>query len=143
MDCFKIVTKVLTVEELQSISDARLEDAQSLFNAGHYDAATYLCGYALELALKAKICDTLNWPGFPETISEFRNYHSFKTHDLRVLLHLSGAEGRISAEFGKDWNSVQGWNSERWYDRPGQNSSQAAEMILASTREIKRALWSR
>ena len=63
---------VLTIAELREISAARLEDAQALFDAGHYDGVVYLCGYAVELALKARICETLDWDGYPSTNREFR-----------------------------------------------------------------------
>ena len=133
---------MLTLPELRSISAARLEDAQALFDAGRYDAASYLCGYALELALKARICETLHWLDFPETGKDFESYRSFKTHNLNVLLHLSGVENEIFAEFERDWQTLKTWNSERWYDRPGQNEHASAETVLSSTREILRALWS-
>ena len=32
-----------------------------------YDAAVYLCGYAVEIALKVHLCRTLDWAEFPET----------------------------------------------------------------------------
>jgi hypothetical protein len=54
------------------------------------DVAAYLCGYSIEMALKARICQTIGWAGYPETGAEFREYGSFKTHKLDVLLHLSG-----------------------------------------------------
>jgi HEPN domain-containing protein len=60
-----------TITELRTLARARLKDAQTLFVAKRYDAATYLCGYAVELALKARICKTLKWTGFPETNKEF------------------------------------------------------------------------
>ena len=75
---------MLSVDELRSISGTRLEDAQTLFTAGRYDGVVYLCGYAVELALKARICETLNWDGYPSTNREFWDYQSFRTHDLKV-----------------------------------------------------------
>ncbi|MEN8215647.1 MAG: HEPN domain-containing protein [Pseudomonadota bacterium] len=60
-----------TITELITLARARLKDAQILFAAKRYDAATYLCGYAIELALKARICQTLGWTCFPETNKEF------------------------------------------------------------------------
>jgi len=60
-----------TKNELRTLARARLKDAQILFTAKRYDAATYLCGYAVELALKARICQTLGWTFFPETNKEF------------------------------------------------------------------------
>ncbi|HBL27338.1 MAG TPA: hypothetical protein DD490_10940 [Acidobacteria bacterium] len=61
---------------LRAISAARLEDARQLLAAGRFDGAVYLCGYAVELALKARICDTLGWSDFPETPKEFQPYQS-------------------------------------------------------------------
>ena len=133
---------MLTIAELREISAARLDDAQALFDAGRYDAASYLCGYSLELALKAKICETLNWADFPESGKEFDSYRSFKTHNLEVLLHLSGVEGRIFTELEQEWDTVQRWNSELWYARPGRHMEHSAAGILHSTQEILRALWS-
>lgn len=62
---------MLTRQELRRIAHARLRDAESLFRARRYDGATYLCGYALEVMLKARICATLHWNDFPETGGEF------------------------------------------------------------------------
>ena len=70
---------MLSVAELRSISAARLEEAQTLLEAGHYDGVVYLCGYAVELALKARICETLNWAGYPATTREFWGIQSLRT----------------------------------------------------------------
>jgi HEPN domain-containing protein len=47
------------------MAQARLEDAEALLQSGRYDSAVYLCGYAVELALKARICLNLNWNEYP------------------------------------------------------------------------------
>ena len=133
---------MLTVAELRSISAVRLEDAQALFNAGRYDASSCLCGYAIELALKARICETLNWAEFPESGKDFEDYRSFRTHNLNVLLFLSGIRNRVLADQEPEWESVMGWNSELWYARPGRHNEQTATGILQSTKEILRTLWS-
>jgi hypothetical protein len=83
---------MLTPVELRTIARERLQDAHILCSNGRYDGAGYICGYAVELALKARICETLNWLGFPQTAKEFTNYTSFKTHSFVVLLSLSGRE---------------------------------------------------
>ena len=49
----------LKTAELRKIAKARLKDAEALLAAHRYDGAIYLCGYAVELALKARICQTL------------------------------------------------------------------------------------
>lgn len=88
---------MLSLTELRNIAEARLGDAEILFAAGRLDGAFYLYGYAIELALKARICLTLGWSGYPSTNYEFQNYQSFRTHDLDVLLHLSGVESFVKS----------------------------------------------
>jgi len=61
-----------TRTELRTLARARLKEAQIMFAAKRYDVATYLCGYAIELALQeARICKTLGWANFPERNKEF------------------------------------------------------------------------
>ena len=72
------------------LANARLRDSEVLLNARRYDGAAYLCGYAVELRLKWRICKTLKWAGFPETSGEFEKCKSFRIHDLVQLLEFTG-----------------------------------------------------
>jgi len=110
---------MISVAELDNIARARIEDAQALLTAGRFDGATYLCGYAVEVALKARICRTLNWTEFPSTGSEFQAYRSFQTHDLDVLLRLSGQGPRIMQNHFPLWNAVARWTVESRYNAVG------------------------
>jgi len=103
---------MISVAELDDIARARIEDATALLTAGRFDGATYLCGYAVEVALKARICRTLNWTEFPGTGSEFQAYRSFQTHELDVLLRLSGQEARVKQNHFSLWNAVAVWKVE-------------------------------
>jgi len=47
---------VISRTDLQKMAQAKLEDAEALLQAKRYDSAVYICGYAIELALKARIC---------------------------------------------------------------------------------------
>ena len=69
---------MLTVSELSSIARARLKDASALVSKGRYDGAAYVCGYAVEIALKARIVKTLKWSGFPADGGEFKDLKSFQ-----------------------------------------------------------------
>lgn len=106
---------MIPVAELERIAQARLDDARALLQAGRYDGAMYLCGYAIEAALKARICRTLNWPDFPSTVGEFQHYRSFQTHDLDVLLHLSGQEDRIKRDHAAQWIILVVWEVDWRY----------------------------
>lgn len=124
---------VITVAELDVIGAARLEDAKALLTAGRFDGAAYLCGYAVEVSLKARICRVLNWPEFPGTGSEFQAYRSFQTHELDVLLRLSGQEARIRQHYFTPWSAVAVWKVETRYNVIGTaRQSDAAAMIQAA-----------
>jgi hypothetical protein len=124
---------VITIADLRSIADARIEDARVLLHNGRLDGAAYLCGYAVELALKARICSTLGWQGFPETRSEFENLASFKTHKLDVLLSLSGQEQAIKTKHLEEWSAVSNWDPEARYKTIGHTSREQAELMLVSS----------
>jgi HEPN domain-containing protein len=110
---------VISRTELRRIARSRLSDAEALYAAGRYDGAVYLTGYAVEVALKARICRTLKWSHFPSTGAEFQQYQSFRTHDLNVLLNLSGVRERIRANYSTEWSLVVVWNPEMRYRPTG------------------------
>jgi|SRR5262245_30288627 len=124
---------MISVAELDNIAAARLGDAKALLAAGRFDGATYLCGYAVEVSLKARICRVLNWPDFPSTGGEFQAYRSFQTHELDVLLRLSGQEARIKQNSFALWNTVAVWKAESRYNVVGTaQQADAAAMIEAA-----------
>lgn len=124
---------MISVAELDNIAAARLGDAKALLAAGRFDGATYLCGYAVEVSLKARICRVLNWPDFPSTGGEFQAYRSFQTHELDVLLRLSGQEARIKQNYFALWNAVAVWKAESRYNVVGTaQQADAAAMIEAA-----------
>jgi len=77
-----------TAIDLAATARARLKDATALLAQGQYDGAAYICGYAVEIAIKARIVKTLKWPGFPSDNKEFSGLQSFRSHDLELLLHM-------------------------------------------------------
>lgn len=126
--------------DLHKIARARLRDAEALYRARRYDGAVYLCGYAVEIALKARICKTLNWDGYPSTGGEFQHYQSFRTHNLRVLLRLSGIEARTKATTMVAWSEVVSWEPELRSKPIGSTTRQVAESMLTSARTLLRVL---
>ncbi|MGH7598843.1 MAG: HEPN domain-containing protein [bacterium] len=125
---------------MKKIARARLEDAEVLLQSGRYDSAVYLCGYAVELALKARICLNLNWNEYPASKAEFRKYQSFKTHELDVLLRLSGVEAIMKNKYLNAWSDVASWNPEIRYKLVGSTSSQEARAMIAATKFLLREL---
>lgn len=86
--------------------------------------------------MKARICQTLKWAGYPATNSEFGDYKSFKTHDLDVLLRLSGIEEKIKTTFLAEWSAVVQWNPESRYSPIGNAKPSDAALMLSSTRAL-------
>lgn len=125
---------MLVMAEIKRLASARLQDAKVLESAGRHDGAVYMCGYAIELALKLRICKTLKWTGFPETNNEFRNFQSLKVHDLDVLLRFSGIESRVKANYFAEWSVVSAWNPESRYKPIGSASLNDAQQMLESAK---------
>ena len=131
---------MLARQDLLKIARARLKDAEALVAAGQFDGAVYLCGYAVEIALKARICRQLKWGGFPQSNREFDGLQSFKTHDFKVLIKFTGIEERIRQSFLKEWTSVLDWAPEFRYAQIGSVTSQDAEDMIEAVRLLLGAI---
>lgn len=112
-----ILVAMLSKTDLKRIAKVRLDDAKALYEANRLDGATYLCGYVIEIALKHRVCRTLKWDTFPESAGDFKGLTSFKTHDLDLLLKLSGIESKVRERFLLEWSIVRTWNPELRYSR--------------------------
>src|SRR5579863_7686293 len=131
---------MISRRDLRTIARGRLRDAQVLLRAKRFDGAFYLCGYAVELALKARICHTLGWPGFPESSQDFKGLQSVKTHDLEVLLRFSGVEAQVKAKHLADWSVVLEWNPERRYQAIGQSTGQQVTDMVNCVKRLLEVL---
>jgi HEPN domain-containing protein len=110
----------------------RLKDAEALFAARSYDGCAYLCGYVVELALKAAICATLNVEEYPE--GNFRG--ALKTHIFEDLKLLAGMERAFSANASllANWSVASEWKPERRYEPEGTYDQRASLGILEAVR---------
>ena len=127
---------MLNRKELKRIARARFRDAKILLTEKRFDGAVYLCGYAIELGLKSRICKTLKWQEYPQTKSEFEKYRSFKTHDLDVLLHMSGIEANIKNNFLTEWSAVSQWSPMSRYQPIGKIKIKEARQMLTATNKL-------
>jgi hypothetical protein len=129
---------MISTKDLRVIARARLRDAQVLLHAKRFDGAFYLSGYAVELALKARICQTLRWQGFPDNAKEFKDMQSVKTHDLEILLRFSGVENRVKTKSLAEWSVVLKWNPEKRYQAIGPSApQQASDMVTCVQRLLE------
>ena len=129
--------------ELKKIALARIKDAECLFASNRYDGARYLSGYAVELALKARICRHLNWSEFLPPDLDDGLYRSLMTHKFGLLLSLTGLEQRLKRSvLWSDWNTAARWDPDLRYKMGSAGRLEAEEMIR-STKELVRFLCSR
>lgn len=129
-----------TREELKKLADLRLREAEALFEAEHYNGAAYLCGYAVELAFKARICKLLGVSTYPDT-GKYRAV--FATHNFGELLLLAGLKGKLPPNDGglfANWSLAVPWTPELRYQPEGTYSRQEALDILNAIRDPKDGL---
>jgi HEPN domain-containing protein len=85
----------------------RLVEAKALLDGGHHHGAYYLCGYAVECALKACLAKQAKRHVFPPRPNEVRDY--YWTHDLNKLLSRIGAPLTSTLKNDKNWAVVKDW----------------------------------
>ena len=68
--------------------------------------------------------------------AEFSDYRSFKTHDLDVLLHLSGIEDKVKATLLAEWSAIAQWSPESRYSLIGKATRSDACLMVTSTKVL-------
>jgi len=124
-----------TRNELKELAKLRLEEAETLFDAGLYDGAVYLSGYVIEFALKARICKLLDISEYP---SSGKLKSAYAVHDFDQLLLLSGLKEKINlapVELYANWSITIPWSPEMRYKPKGSVSKDEAEQILNAIRD--------
>ncbi len=122
--------------ELKSISLLRMKTVKILIEGKDWDSAAYMMGYALECAMKAVVCKTLNLVSYPENTRNNLTDNYFMTHKFDQLLTPSGMDDLFGSRGNKDvfrnWSEFtqeyQGdWPSMR-YDRSRQKQFTEAKV---------------
>ncbi len=131
-----------TKNELKELARLRLAEAEALFHAGFYDGAAYLCGYAVEFALKARICRLLDVNEYPPTSgsNSGKIKSAYTVHNFDQLLLLAGLEKHIMRypEVLKNWSLTTPWDPENRYKPKGTISQHQAKEMLDAVKD-KRA----
>jgi hypothetical protein len=83
---------------LQSLAETRRRDAELLLASARYSGAYYLCGYAVECALKAIVASQFVQDVIPSKKLVSDTY----THDLLKLVGLAGLKPHLDKELGTD-----------------------------------------
>ena len=104
--------------ELQAIAQAKLDDAEFLFQSERYSNAYYLFGYAVEIAIKSRIACLFR----SDTIPDKKFVNDTYSHDLNKLVGLAGLKSELdesrntSPEFDGHWSTVSDWEESSRYD---------------------------
>ena len=133
---------MISTADLRSTAREYLRAAKLLRTRRSYDAAVYLCGYAVEIALKARICRTLKWTtGFPETNAEFQEKGPLlKTHNLRMLLEYTTLRSLVDSRLLREWSEVIAWSPEQRYNPIGTKTITDIDSMIAATQKLLRIL---
>jgi HEPN domain-containing protein len=133
---------MIAINDLHQTAREYLRAAKLLRTRRSYDAATYLCGYAVEIALKARICRALKWnAGFPETSAEFQEKGSLlKTHTMKILLEYTTIQDQIRSAALLEWSVMLKWSPEQRYNPIGTKNADDADEIIAAAQKLLRLL---
>ncbi|MFA5945729.1 MAG: HEPN domain-containing protein [Patescibacteria group bacterium] len=131
---------MLKQDELLDLAKTRFAEARVLHENGKHDGAVYLCGYAIELALKWVILKDKLW-GFPDEPEEFKLYEEVKTHDLEKLLTIANRQQMQNDRvFSIPWGYIKNWRSEFRYRPIGMVKEVDSSQMLSSVDAIMKAL---
>jgi hypothetical protein len=126
--------------ELLELARARVSDAKLLYDNKRYDGAAYLSGYAVEFALKARICKQLRWPGYPSEDNEFRGRGNFRVHDFDSLLQFTGIATKITTNCTTEWSAMKVWSPDYRYRTIGSATQQDVQRMIASAKILMKKL---
>ncbi len=121
--------------DLQQLADDRVLDAGALLNTGRWSGAYYICGYAIECALKACIARQTNRHDFPDKAVAEQSY----THNLTRLLGLAGLKLQLQLDttpaanpaLGINWQLIKDWSERVRYEQ--KTEAQARRLYQAVT----------
>lgn len=134
---------MIPISDLRTTAKERLADAKVLYRAGRYDGAIYVCGYAVEMALKVRICRHLRWPDLPDEDKEWKGRTNIKTHDFDQLYMFAGMPQTFKVRYQNEWDALTSWSPELRYRTNLSASQLDADKIIKAATKITRILCGR
>ena len=122
---------------LQTLARLRIKEARILLQAGCYEGAYHLAGYAVECGLKACIAKRTRRYEFPDRKVVQESY----THDLSKLVRVAGLSNALEQEirrspvFEANWAVVKEWNVDSRYRRPTRREAEDLYSAIVSRRD--------
>lgn len=129
-------------DQLRTISKTRFKEVKILYQNNLFDGAKYLAGYAVETALKARVCKILD-SDYPETgeISK-----SFLTHKFDTLVKLGGLQKTLDNElssnvnFKTNWSLATSWSEILRYNPIGTSTKTDVADIINALEDKKNGI---
>ncbi len=108
------MARALTLDRytFKRLASLRLREARTLLRNGQHEGAYYLCGYAVECALKACLAKQTKRYGFPPPPEDVRKYY---THDLEGLLARVGDPLASDMKNHPRWAVAKEWSEQGRY----------------------------
>ena len=128
--------KAVNRKDFQVLSKVRLKEARAVLDAGLFDGAYYLAGYAVECGLKACIAKATQRHEFPER----RKVEASHSHNLRELVKVADLEdarldrAKKDPDFRSSWDLAQNWSEQSRYRRTRPDITQAMLDAVADPR---------
>lgn len=122
---------------LEVMAQAKLDDAELLFQHGRFSNSYYLFGYAAELAIKARIALLFR----ADTIPDRKLVMDVYSHDLNKLIGLARLTDELSLEiegsqkFADHWTTVSLWTEASRYRMVDAASSAAMRNAMMDSEE--------
>ena len=122
--------------DLQKIAVIRLREGKALLDAGLYNGAYYLSGYAIECALKACIARQTKRFDFPDKGFASDSY----THDIEKLVRVAGLSALLDHQmktdsvFATNWGTVKDWKEISRYQSHSQKMAENLYAAIADRR---------
>ena len=127
-------------EDLVDASAERFRDAEILFQNERWDASIYLCGYSIEIALKARLCQIQKWASLHKVV---QGYGTVRIHDLDRLLEMSGIDNRIRTHGSlfAMWNLVVNqWSVDIRYLPNSNRDRRTVKSVIDASRVLLREI---
>jgi len=126
-------------QEIRELANRRIDEANLLIANNYFEGAVYLAGYAVELSLKAKICELLDIPNlfdFGHNNIQSSLIKSYKSHDFEQLILLSGLRSKLQTatsenqELLTNWSILCEWSEEKRYCKCGAETLEATQEFM-------------
>jgi len=138
---------MIPIADFEQTAREKLLDAKCLLDGERFDGAIYMAGYALEIAIKVKLCHSKEMPAFPDAEDEWKDINgalikfdntwkkpnnafdkeskSWKVHLSEELVNKLNESLKNQILANRGWGKIKLWSVDLRYRRSMATKSQA------------------